>query len=190
MACNNYVCHEHNHRLLLSRTSLLIAVSLVFMSIESAASDYSFKSYSHGKPDKQRMLSTMIGAQGVIYCRSGTKFIPLKGALARISCLAVDTRGYETAPFSILSKPADANGYFLATLSPSEVEDGWRLSECKAFLHSSPVSSCAVPTDANRGISGALLSSYTLINNGKMKLYSTRPFVYSPGSRPISSPSG
>lgn len=84
--------------------------------------------------------------------------------------------------FVILSGPTDANGYFFATLSPSEVEDNWRLSECKAFLHSSPDASCAHPTDVNRGASGASLSSYSRRRgNGKTKLYAVGPFLYAPG---------
>ena len=84
------------------------------------------------------------------------------GALARITCLAVDMNGYESAPFSVLSHPTDAKGYFFATMSPSELEDAWKLTECKAFLKKSPEETCNVPTDVNNGMSGALLSSFHL----------------------------
>ncbi|XP_030532469.2 protein SEED AND ROOT HAIR PROTECTIVE PROTEIN-like [Rhodamnia argentea] len=123
-------------------------------------------------------LSTNIGIQGVIYCRSGSRLIPLRGARARVTCLAVDGRGYETAPFCIVSRLTDANGYFLATLSPSEVEDNWKLTQCKAFLESSPSETCKVPTDVNRGVTGALLSSRHLPSNKRMEWFSVGPFVY------------
>lgn len=91
----------------------------------------------------------------------------------------MDKKGYEKAPFSILSCPADAKGYFFATLSPSELEEGWKLKECKAFLEKSPLNDCNVPTDVNKGINGAPLaySKSRLLKN--MKLYSVGPFVYS-----------
>ncbi|KAI6674581.1 hypothetical protein NL676_002487 [Syzygium grande] len=118
----------------------------------------------------QSLLSTNIGIQGVSYCRSGLKLVLLQGAR--------DGRGYETAPFCILSRPTDANGYFSATLSPSEVEDDWKLTRCKAFLESSPSETCKVPTDVNRGVTGALLSSYRLSKDKRMKWFSVGPFVY------------
>ncbi|KAL3717641.1 hypothetical protein ACJRO7_009130 [Eucalyptus globulus] len=126
----------------------------------------------------QSLLSTDIGIQGVIYCKSGSKLVPLQGARVRVTCLAVDKRGYETAPFCILSRPTDANGYFLATLSPSEVEDDWKLTHCKAFLEPSPSEICKVPTDVNKGITGARLSSYRLSKDKRMKWFSVGPFVY------------
>lgn len=99
------------------------------------------------------------------------------GAVARITCLSVDQNGYESAPFSVLSCPSDAKGFFFATLSSSEIkEDAWKLNKCKAFLETSPLESCKVATDVNKGKSGALLSSYKLRKN--MKLYSLPPFVY------------
>ncbi|XAR62272.1 hypothetical protein NMG60_11016974 [Bertholletia excelsa] len=70
----------------------------------------------------KKLLSSTVGIQGLIFCTSGPKLIPLQGAQARITCLAVDESGYESAPFSILSYPTNAKGYFLATLSPSELQ--------------------------------------------------------------------
>ena len=68
--------------------------------------------------------------------------------MARISCVAVDDKGYETAPFSILSNGCDGNGYFFATLSPySSLVENKKIKECKAFLDYSPLDTCKVPTD-------------------------------------------
>jgi hypothetical protein len=100
------------------------------------------------------------------------------GAVARITCLAVDENGFETAPFSFLSNACDPKGFFFATLSPAEVEDHRKLTECRAFLELSPSETCIVPTDVNKGISGAVLGSYRLLNDMKMKLYTVGPFFF------------
>ncbi|XP_059436214.1 protein SEED AND ROOT HAIR PROTECTIVE PROTEIN-like [Corylus avellana] len=128
--------------------------------------------------NKENLLSTIIGIQGLVYCKSGPKFIPLEGAVTRITCQAVDENGFETAPFSFLSDACDAKGYFFATLSGAEVEDNRKLTECRAFLELSPSETCVVPTDVNKGISGALLGSYRLLNDKKMKLYTVGPFFF------------
>ncbi|XP_057472737.1 proline-rich protein 3-like [Actinidia eriantha] len=133
-----------------------------------------------------KLLLCTTGIQGLIYCKSGAKLIPLEGALARITCLAKDKNGYESAPFSVLSHPTDAKGYFLATVSPSELKDACKLTECKAFLEKSPLESCNVPTDVNNGIRGASLSPYHLLEDKNMKLSSVGPFVYTPKPKPVS----
>lgn len=143
-----------------------------------------------GKPySKPKEVPYVMGIQGLIYCKSGAKLVPLQGAVARITCLAVDKKtGYELAPFSILSKETDEKGYFFATFSGSEIEDDRKLTQCKAFLNSSPWESCNVPTNVNDGMSGALLVSYRLINNKRMKLHSVGPFIYT--TEPKATPSG
>ncbi|KAK6260276.1 hypothetical protein QQP08_000439 [Theobroma cacao] len=130
--------------------------------------------------EKEKLLSTMIGIQGLVYCRSGSQFIPLEGAVARITCQGVDKYGYETESFSILSCATDAKGYFIATVSPYEVKDSRRLRECKAFLELSPSDACDVPTDANQGITGAPLASYHLLHDKNMKLFTVGPFFFIP----------
>ncbi|XP_023548997.1 proline-rich protein 3-like [Cucurbita pepo subsp. pepo] len=128
--------------------------------------------------NEQRLLSTMIGIQGIILYKSGSTIFPLEGGLARITCKAVDEYGYEAASYTFLSDSSDANGYFLATLSPSEVEDKRELKECKAFLEVSPLENCQAPSDLNNGVSGALLHSYELLVHNKMKLFSVGPFLF------------
>ncbi|MFQ6665157.1 hypothetical protein Gotur_031995 [Gossypium turneri] len=96
----------------------------------------------------------------------------------RITCVAVDEFGYETAPFSFLSDATDENGYFFATLTPPEINDKMQLRECKAFLENSPLEACKVPTDVNKGIRGAILNSHRVLDQRKMRLYWVGPFFY------------
>lgn len=105
------------------------------------------------------------------------------GGVVRITCLGVDKYGYEMSPFSILTRPTDANGYFLAKLSTKE-DDGCKISECKAFLHSSPIKTCKFATDTNMGVSGAPLSVYRPLGSNNMRLYSLGPFVYDSVPKP------
>jgi hypothetical protein len=55
------------------------------------------------------------------------------GAVARITCQAVDEHGYNTVPFSILSCATDNKGYFFATLSPSELQISGSLKIARNF---------------------------------------------------------
>ncbi|KAM1759222.1 hypothetical protein ACFX11_008243 [Malus domestica] len=126
-----------------------------------------------GKPKPEvyaKLKPQTIGIQGLVLCKSGLQSFPIKGAVVRITCLAEDEQGYETAPFSKLSGATDAKGYFFATLSPSQLEDKWKLTECKAFLDYSPLEACKVPTDVNHGITGHLLSSYRALSAKNIKL--------------------
>uniref|UniRef100_A0A1J3K0L0 Proline-rich protein 3 n=1 Tax=Noccaea caerulescens TaxID=107243 RepID=A0A1J3K0L0_NOCCA len=129
------------------------------------------------------LLSSMIGVQGLIYCKQGSKLTPLQGAVARVTCETSDQYGYEAEDVTVLSQATDAKGYFLATLSPSEVKDykKVRIKECRAFLELSPADTCSFPTEINRGISGAILHNYRLLENKlEMKLFTVGPFVFSP----------
>ncbi|KAJ6710533.1 POLLEN OLE E I FAMILY ALLERGEN [Salix koriyanagi] len=122
-----------------------------------------------------------IGIEGLVLCRSGYNYIPVKGALVRIACMAVDQNGYETTPFSCLTGAADANGYYFKTL-PAFAD--FRVAECKAYLESSPLETCKIPTDVNDGISGALLSSYHILSSKRIKLYSMRTLFYTSETTP------
>jgi hypothetical protein len=112
--------------------------------------------------------------------------VNIAGAIVRITCLGIDEKGYEAAPFSVLTHGCDENGYFFATLSG--LKDNWKLKECKAFQYYSPLETCKVPIDANHGISGDLLSSYRILNDKHTKLYSVGPFFYTSESQ--SAPGG
>ncbi|TKY52499.1 Proline-rich protein 3 [Spatholobus suberectus] len=139
------------------------------------------------KVEEEKLLSTNnIGIQGIVYCKSSSKLIPVEGALTRITCEAVDEYGFETRPFTFLSEETDSKGYFLAMLSPREVAEKWVLKECRAFLDASPLNNCSYPTDFNKGISGAVLHSPRFLHDKKMKLYTVGPFLFTSSPTSIS----
>ncbi|XP_058742569.1 protein SEED AND ROOT HAIR PROTECTIVE PROTEIN-like [Vicia villosa] len=112
----------------------------------------------------EKLFSNNIGIQGLVYCKSDSKLIPLEGAVVRITCEAVDEYGFETTPFTFLSDATDVKGFFLATLFQLELVAEKRvLKECRAFLDASPSNNCNYPTDVNKGISGAELHSYPFL---------------------------
>ncbi|XP_028069357.1 proline-rich protein 3-like [Camellia sinensis] len=101
------------------------------------------------KPMTQgKLLPCITGIQGLIYCKSGPKLIPLE-------------------------------------VSPYELEDAWKLTECKVLLEKSPLETCKVPADVNKGISGAPLSSFRLLKDENIKLYSVGPFFYTSEPKPV-----
>ncbi|CAH2057634.1 unnamed protein product [Thlaspi arvense] len=75
------------------------------------------------------------------------------GVVARVTCETAGEYGYEAEDVTVLSQATDGKGYFLATLSPSEVKDyeKVRIKECRAFLELSPADTCSFPTEINRG---------------------------------------
>ncbi|KAJ8899091.1 hypothetical protein K2173_010244 [Erythroxylum novogranatense] len=130
--------------------------------------------------------SLPIGIEGLVLCKSGSDYVPIQGAVARIACSTVDQNGYEATPFSCLTGETDAKGYFFRTLSLSGLDDKLQLKDCKAFLERSPLDTCKLPTDVNKGITGALLSTYRVLAEKKIKLFSVGPFFYT--SEPASAP--
>ncbi|XP_062103115.1 proline-rich protein 3-like [Humulus lupulus] len=144
------------------------------------------KSNYMGSPVPQQeksILPLTTAVQGLVSCKSGLKYFPIQGAVAKITCIADYQEGYKTTTFSILSAASDAKGYFYATLSPSTLGDKpWKLKECKAYLDHSPLKSCNVPTNINDGIHGDLLSSYNILKHTSTKLFSVGPFYYTTSS--------
>ncbi|XVE73358.1 hypothetical protein DITRI_Ditri11bG0111600 [Diplodiscus trichospermus] len=156
---------------------------LLSISTSALASDGEYNPNSNLQKtnlENEDLLSTMIGIQGLVYCRSGPQLTPIEGAVARITCEGVDEYGYGTESLSILSCATDANGYFIATLSPYELKQKRRFRECKAFLELSPSETCDVPTDVNKGISGAPLANYRLLHDKNIKLFTVGPFFFIP----------
>ncbi|XP_034690620.1 proline-rich protein 3-like [Vitis riparia] len=103
----------------------------------------------------------------------------------QITCTKVDKQGYEMGSYSFTGA-SDEKGYFFATLYPSEVEDDCNLAECKAFLESSPLETCNVPTDDNNGVSGCPPDFYRSLSVKKMMLYSVKPLFYTSKPKSIS----
>ncbi|XP_071689236.1 protein SEED AND ROOT HAIR PROTECTIVE PROTEIN-like [Rutidosis leptorrhynchoides] len=169
----------------LSTILFLLSVTLSIVSTTADGAYAVAPSTKHEIPYKvsEKETPKPIAVQGLIYCKSGSKLIPLKGATARVTCLAKNHNGLELAPFSVSSCPADDKGYFLAKLSPPSTnyvkKAKWELKDCKVFLEKSPMEQCKVPLDINGGIKGAHIistSSYRLLKNANM--YSIEPFFY------------
>nr|GEV80385.1 hypothetical protein [Tanacetum cinerariifolium] len=149
-------------------TAFSATVLLLLVVVVSVSADGSYETALTRKPEipykiKDKEVPKSITVQGLIYCKSGSKVIPLKGATAKITCLARNHNGIELAPFSVSSCPADDKGYFLAKLSPPSstyLKNAEReLKECKAYLEKSPLKECNVPLDVNGGIKGAHIVS-------------------------------
>ncbi|WJX19896.1 hypothetical protein P8452_09524 [Trifolium repens] len=115
---------------------------------------------------------TTIGVQGVILCKSGSNYYPIQGAIARVTCGCVNELGNKTSHISKLSHVTDNKGYYFA-----KMESKLKINGCIAYLESSPLEICKVPTNVNHGISGAPLSSYCLLENN-VRLYTMEPFFY------------
>ncbi|EEF39308.1 proline-rich protein 3 [Ricinus communis] len=127
-----------------------------------------------------------VGIEGLVLCKSGSSYIPVEGAVARITCSVLDKSGYKTTPFSCLTGATDAKGYFFKALSLLGLDDDLKLIDCKVNLERSPLETCSIPTDVNKGITGAHLSSYRILSDKKLKLFSVGPFFYT--SEPKSTP--
>ncbi|MBA0844807.1 hypothetical protein Goarm_005753, partial [Gossypium armourianum] len=132
------------------------------------------------KPEEKEQLLP-IGVEGIVLCKSGSNYYPIAGASAKVKCVAVDEVGLEKN-VPICSVVTDAKGYFFTTISALNLKD------CEAFLEKSPLESCNVPTDVNKGISGAPFSGYRVLNQKHTKLYSLGPFFFT--SEPKSVPNG
>ncbi|CAJ2629094.1 unnamed protein product [Trifolium pratense] len=122
--------------------------------------------------NKLQQPTTTIGVQGVILCKSGSNYFPIQGAVARVTCECVNELGNKTSHISKLSHATDNKGYYFAKMGSK-----LKINGCKAYLESSPLEICKVPTNVNHGISGATLSSYRLLENN-VKLYTVAPFFY------------
>ncbi|CAI0417041.1 unnamed protein product [Linum tenue] len=129
--------------------------------------------------------------EGTVICKSPSGYVPIEGAVVRITCLQEDDEGYVTTPVSCQTGPTDAKGYFFKTLPssnktlPSNKDDkknSWE--NCKAFLEQSPMEECGVPSNVNRGIDGFPLSSHRILQDKHLKLYSVGPFFYTSEHKP------
>ncbi|KAK9078879.1 hypothetical protein SSX86_002937 [Deinandra increscens subsp. villosa] len=171
--------------------SIILLFSLAF-SVVSTVADGGYGVAPVTKPytTKDKETPKPVAIQGLIFCKSGSKLIPLKGATARVTCLARNHLGLELPAFSVSSCPADDKGYFLAKLSPPATtkfikKAEWELKECKVYLEKSPLKECEVPLDINGGITGVHVvssSSHRLLKNAN--LYSIKPFFYTRSDEP------
>ncbi|XP_050237279.1 protein SEED AND ROOT HAIR PROTECTIVE PROTEIN-like [Mercurialis annua] len=165
--------------------AMFMALSLAVIASAGVNQDYvPNPNLDKSELEKEDLLHTLIGVQGLIYCKLGPKILPVEGAVARVTCDAVDEYGYETEAVTILSGATDAKGYYLATLSPFEVQNNIKIKDCRAFLETSPfMKTCNVASDVNKGITGAVLKSVEFLSEKKMKLFSVGPFFYTTGPK-------
>ncbi|XP_050236198.2 proline-rich protein 3-like [Mercurialis annua] len=125
-----------------------------------------------------------IGIEGLILCKSGSSYVPIKGALAKISCSILGENGYMTRLFSCSTGATDAKGYFFKALPIVGLKD------CNVKLEKSSLEKCNIPTDVNKGITGAHVSSYQILSDKRLKLYSVGPFFYTSEPKPITPSTG
>ncbi|XP_030518616.1 non-classical arabinogalactan protein 31-like [Rhodamnia argentea] len=119
-----------------------------------------------------------IAVQGVVYCKSCKETLdgsdkPIFGAQVKLLCK--NTR-YSAA---VATATTDKNGYFF--LQAPKTVTSFASHKCKAYLVSSPISSCSQPSNLNGGVTGATLRwemwpsiKYPFI------LYSVGPFAFKP----------
>ncbi|KAE8672225.1 putative Integrase-type DNA-binding superfamily protein [Hibiscus syriacus] len=136
-----------------------------------------YEKSSYGTKSEEMKNRLSIYVQGTVLCKEGSRYYPIQGALAMITCKGVEKT------ISICSKPTDAKGYFFVPL-PDLGGDKLKLRECKVHLKSSPLEACNVPSDVNKAIQGALLSAFRVLNDNKTKLYSVGPFFYTSQAKP------
>ncbi|KAB1226749.1 Proline-rich protein 3 [Morella rubra] len=173
---------------LTARFFQIASLLLLMVVLTASAVDYGYGPISESeheirrpegqRPEEKEKEMQFGGKQGLVFCKSGPNFFQLQGAVARITCQAIDNHAYNLPPFSILSCETYKTGYFFASFSSSGLEDKVKATDCKAFPHSSQLENCKVPTDVNHGLSGALLASPKILEEKKMKLYSVGPFFY------------
>lgn len=54
------------------------------------SSSYIPSNQSQPKQEQEKLLSTNVGIQGIIYCKTGSKLTPLEGnSIIKLSCLAL-----------------------------------------------------------------------------------------------------
>ncbi|KAK1566608.1 hypothetical protein Q3G72_001939 [Acer saccharum] len=107
-------------------------------------------------------------ARQMICCKGTLRGSPCmhSRAVARITCESVEKSGnYKTKVLSFLSPAAtNVEGYFFATLPNSILnKDKLKITECKVLLESSPLKTCKVPTNINKGLTGSPRHTFTLI---------------------------
>ncbi|CAN0889057.1 Protein SEED AND ROOT HAIR PROTECTIVE PROTEIN [Linum grandiflorum] len=145
-------------------------------------------------PKKLEEDAYPIAVEGTVICKSGSEYVPIKGAVVRITCWGVEEKeegynSYKAAPLAWKTRPTDANGYFFKTLHSNSVQNF--VEKCKAYIERSPMKNCSAASDVNKGITGSPLSSYRILHDKRIKLYPVGPFFYTPSYQsPKSTPAG
>ncbi|KAL0739834.1 hypothetical protein Bca4012_081347 [Brassica carinata] len=124
--------------------------------------------------------NTEIAIEGLIFCKSGYETYPIQGAKVNVVCPIVDSYGKLVAKVALSSYPTDLKGYFYF-ITYGLAHKVKNINGCKVKLESSPVSTCKTPTNVNKGVTGASLSSNSskFISRDNLDLYTLEPFYFS-----------
>ncbi|CAH2057663.1 unnamed protein product [Thlaspi arvense] len=121
-----------------------------------------------------------IAIEGFIFCKSGYETYPIQGGRVKVVCPIVDSYGKLVAKVTISSYPTDLKGYFyFITYGLSHKLKN--INGCKVKLESSPVSTCKIPTNVNKGVIGVPLSfdNSNFHSRDNLNLYTLEPFYFS-----------
>ncbi|XP_010506790.1 PREDICTED: proline-rich protein 3-like [Camelina sativa] len=121
-----------------------------------------------------------LAIEGLILCKSGYKTYPIQGAKVKVVCPIFDSYGKLVAKVTISSYPTDMKGYFhfVAYGLSLKVKN---INSCNVKLESSPLSTCKIPTNVNKGVTGAPLSpdNSNFLSHDNLILYTLEPFYFS-----------
>ncbi|XP_010507878.1 PREDICTED: proline-rich protein 3-like [Camelina sativa] len=118
--------------------------------------------------------------EGLILCKSGYKTYPIQGAKVKVVCPIFDSYGKLVAKVTISSYPTDLKGYFYFVAYGLSLKVK-NINSCNVKLESSPLSACKTPTNVNKGVTGAPLSSdnSNFLSHDNLILYTLEPFYFS-----------
>ncbi|XP_010518457.1 PREDICTED: proline-rich protein 3-like [Camelina sativa] len=121
-----------------------------------------------------------LAIEGLILCKSGYKTYPIQGAKVKVVCPIFDSYGKLIAKVTISSYPTDLKGYFYFVAYGLSLKVK-NINSCNVKLESSPLSTCKTPTNVNRGVTGAPLSSdnSNFLSHDNLILYTLEPFYFS-----------
>ncbi|KAH7421459.1 hypothetical protein KP509_13G058200 [Ceratopteris richardii] len=135
--------------------------------------------HHYRKPFGHRRTLAIEGTVNCLSCRYARygfmKYSkPLEGAEVGLKC---EDRRLKT--FVSETATTDENGHFLFLVENFDFKWHKGVKACKVFLISSPIASCARPTNLNNGRTGAPLTVRHKLYEGEIR-YSTGPFAFSP----------
>ncbi|XP_010671979.2 protein SEED AND ROOT HAIR PROTECTIVE PROTEIN [Beta vulgaris subsp. vulgaris] len=135
----------------------LIIFSLVVLSMIAIASSET----------KKKDLGKII-VHGTVLCKQGNKTI--EGATVTLNCTGQPQGDKPRQIITVVSNPTNAKGEYTIGVAAT-LESGEKLIHCKVTLKSSPLKTCKVPTNINKGIKGFGLTSVKHTDNPKDKLF-------------------
>ncbi|KAM7267386.1 hypothetical protein ACFE04_009552 [Oxalis oulophora] len=121
--------------------------------------------------------------EGIVLCKTGKNtFDAIKGAIVKITCETVNEYGYEILPAATYISKTNNDGYFLVPIPRLLKLDQSKYSKytsCKAEIEHSSTEKCKIPFNGDKWKSSSTyLSSYRILHDRQVKLYSVGPFVF------------